>query len=64
MFNKYKEMSKNNIPRNKIYINKSGLYEVLALSTKPLVKLFIDKYLRRLCLKLEKQENILSIRLK
>jgi prophage antirepressor-like protein len=29
---------------SKIFINESGLYEVLSLSTKPLAKIFMDKY--------------------
>ena len=29
---------------NKIFINEAGLYEVLSISTKPLAKLFMDKY--------------------
>ena len=33
-----------NFQKNAIFINESGLYEVLSVSTKPLAKLFMKKY--------------------
>lgn len=33
-----------NFQKNTIFINESGLYEVLSVSTKPLAKLFMNKY--------------------
>lgn len=36
--------TKHSLKPNKIFINESGLYEVLSISTKPLAKLFMDKY--------------------
>lgn len=38
------EGSKNMLKPNKIFINESGLYEILSKTTKPLAKLFMDKY--------------------
>ena len=38
------EGSKNILKPNKIFINESGLYEILSKTTKPLAKLFMDKY--------------------
>jgi prophage antirepressor-like protein len=37
-----------NIKHNVIFINESGLYEVLTLSTKPLAKIFRDKYFKEI----------------
>jgi prophage antirepressor-like protein len=36
-------LSKNQQP-NKIFINESGLYQILSNSTKPIAKLFMNKY--------------------
>ena len=33
-----------NFQKTTIFINESGLYEVLSVSTKPLAKLFMNKY--------------------
>jgi len=38
------EGSKNMLKPNKIFINESGLYEILSKTSKPLAKIFMDKY--------------------
>jgi prophage antirepressor-like protein len=43
-----------NIKPHKLFINESGLYEILSLSTKPLAKLFMDKYFTDIMPKIRK----------
>ena len=40
------KINKDILKPNKIFINESGLYEVLSISTKPLAKIFMDKYFK------------------
>jgi prophage antirepressor-like protein len=41
-----------NIQPNKIFINEAGLYELLSSSTKPLARIFMDKYVESVALHL------------
>ena len=47
-FNKIKVPQSNGVPpnfqKNTVFINEPGLYELLAVSTKPLAKVFMKKY--------------------
>lgn len=43
-----------NFQTNTLFINESGLYEVLTLSTKPLAKIFKDKYFKEIMPKIRK----------
>jgi prophage antirepressor-like protein len=43
-----------NFQKNTIFINESGLYEVLSISTKPLAKIFMNKYFQEIMPKIRK----------
>jgi prophage antirepressor-like protein len=46
--------NKSNFQKNTIFINESGLYEVLSISTKPLAKIFMNKYFQEIMPKIRK----------
>jgi prophage antirepressor-like protein len=43
-----------NFQKTTKFINESGLYELLSISTKPLAKIFMDKYFREIMPKIRK----------
>ena len=45
---------------NKLFINESGLYEILTKSTKPTAKLFLNKYLTEIMPEIRKTGNYIS----
>jgi prophage antirepressor-like protein len=57
-FEKFKALQKptmsHNFQKNTILINESGLYQILAVSTKPLAKVFRDKYIKEIIPKIIK----------
>ena len=50
----------NTIKHNKLFINESGLYEVLSKSTKPLAKIFLNKYFTEIMPRIRKTGKYIS----
>ncbi len=50
----------NFIKHNKLFINESGLYEVLTKSTKPLAKVFLNKYFTEIMPQIRKTVKYIS----
>ena len=48
------------LKHNKFFINESGLYEVLTKSTKPIAKIFIDKYFTEIMPQIRKTGKYIS----
>ena len=49
-----------NIHPNTIFVNESGLYEILSLSTKPLAKQFMREYLKNIMPQIRKTGKYIS----
>ena len=50
----------NKLKPNKIFINESGLYQLMGKSTKPLAKLFMDKYFKDIMPQIRKTGNYIG----